>query len=81
MDINREKMLKDVMAADFMVEDLELYLDTHPNDSRALYIYMSCVQRARCLRYAYENMYGPLTASASRTFPWPWIKNPWPWEG
>ncbi|NJD01364.1 MAG: spore coat protein CotJB [Ruminiclostridium sp.] len=80
MDIARQKMLDEVMAADFMLEDLELYLNTHPNDQRALCIYVNSVPKARWLRSNYERMYGPITATASYSYPWPWINSPWPWE-
>lgn len=80
MDTSREKLLREVMAADFTAVDLHLYLNTHPYDYSALIIFMNIVQRGKVLRNCFENMYGPLTASASVTYPWPWIKCPWPWE-
>jgi hypothetical protein len=80
MDAARQKLLDEVMAADFTCGDLHLYLNTHPYDQRALMIYINSVQKAKYLRDCYERMYGPITASAANTYPWPWIKNPWPWE-
>jgi len=80
MDIARQKMLDEIMAADFMLEDLELYLNTHPYDQRALCIYMNYVPKAKWLRCNYERIYGPITATASCSYPWPWINSPWPWE-
>lgn len=76
----REKILKEIMALDFMAIELNLYLNTHPCDQKALMIFVNTAQRARLLRDNYENMYGPLTAGASNSFPWPWIESPWPWE-
>lgn len=81
MDMNRERMLKEVMAADFTVYDLALYLDTHPTDQRALAIYNNAVHHAKMLRYRYEQMYGPLTFQSSvGSNTWKWIESPWPWE-
>jgi spore coat protein JB len=77
----QEKMLKDLMALDFMAIDLNLYLNTHPYDGRALMIFINTVQRSNMVRDNYERMYGPITASASNSWPWPWINSPWPWEG
>lgn len=77
----QEKMMRELMAVEFMAEDLQLYLNTHPYDSKALMIYISTVQRCKMIRDNYERMYGPITASASKSFPWPWINSPWPWEG
>jgi spore coat protein JB len=77
----QEKMLKDLMALDFMAIDLNLYLNTHPYDGRALMIFINTVQRSNMVRDDYERLYGPITASASNSWPWPWINSPWPWEG
>lgn len=80
MDMNRQKMLAEVMAADFTLIDLNLYLDTHPGDQRAINIYNSGVQRAKALRDAYEKCYGPISPSFYSRCPWQWIEAPWPWE-
>ena len=81
MAMECEKLLKEVMAADFTVVDLNLYLDTHPNDARTVSLYNNSVQRSNALRTQYEKMYGPLTAFCSfSACPWQWIKSPWPWE-
>lgn len=81
MDQNREKLLKEVMAADFTVYDLSLYLNTHPTDQRALAVFRTSVQRSRMLTENYERMYGPLTARSGANTPvWSWIDSPWPWE-
>ena len=76
----RDKMLKEIMAMDFMAIELNLYLNTHPYDQKAMTIFVSTVQQCKMLRENYENMYGPITASSSNSFPWPWIGSPWPWE-
>jgi len=80
MDMNRERLLREVMAADFTVIDLNLYLDTHPNDQRAISIYNASVQRAKMLRAIYERMYGPLTPMFFSSCPFNWIDKPWPWQ-
>lgn len=81
MDEKQEKLLKDVMAADFTVIDLNLYLDTHPMDQRTIVYYNNCVQRAKMLRETYERTYSPLTAfTPYNRYPWQWIDSPWPWE-
>lgn len=76
----RDRMLREVMALDFMAIELNLYLNTHPYDQKALMIFVSTAQRAKMARDNFERMYGPITASASNSFPWPWIEDPWPWE-
>jgi len=81
MYIEKERLLKDIMALDFTLIDMNLYLDTHPYDQRALLIYNNVVQQAQFLRRMYERMYGPLLANASTSkCPWQWVESPWPWE-
>jgi spore coat protein JB len=80
MEANREKMLKEVMAASFTAFDLHLYLNTHPYDQRALMLFNNSTQNAKILADNYERMYGPLTAASSGSYPWQWINSPWPWE-
>ncbi|MCX7747475.1 MAG: spore coat protein CotJB [Clostridia bacterium] len=81
MDANRERMLREVMAADFTVIDLNLYLNTHPYDKRTIDLFNQSVQRAKILRNNYERLYGPLTVNTPSGCPWRWIESPWPWEG
>lgn len=81
MDANREKLLKEVMASEFTVIDLHLYLDTHPCDQRTISLYNANVQQSKILRDQYERLYGPLSAQSSYSrYPWQWIESPWPWE-
>ncbi|HOJ79867.1 MAG TPA: spore coat protein CotJB [Clostridiales bacterium] len=75
----REKMLREIQALEFMEVELNLYLNTHPYDQQALMIFMNTARQQKMLRDNYERMYGPLTASSSNSFPWPWIESPWPW--
>lgn len=77
----REKMLHDIMAADFTLIDMNLYLNTHPYDQRAIIFYNNYVTMARMLRMNYEKSYGPLTPATYSNCPWQWIEPPWPWEG
>lgn len=81
MDENRERLMREIMAADFSIIDLNLYLDTHPNDLRAIMLRNNFINRSVSLRYEYERLYGPINAQLSpSSCPWQWIKSPWPWE-
>lgn len=82
MDINRDMLLREVMAADFMLVDLNLYLDTHPCDQNALMQFKNAQLRAAILKNNFERMYGPLTPMSpyAATNRWQWIDSPWPWQ-
>ena len=77
----RNEMMRSVMEADFAVYDVQLYLDTHPEDEKALSMYTDLVRRAQDAKRAYEAAYGPITADAAAgKREWTWIRSPWPWE-
>ena len=77
----RETLLKKVMSYGFAEKDLALFLDTHPQDKKALLMHREVAKKFKALQDEYEQKYGPLTAaSASRGDTWKWIENPWPWE-
>jgi spore coat protein JB len=70
------------MAEEFTAVELNLFLDTHPDDERALNDYNETVERLRELKAAYENQFGPLTnfGYATSEYPWRWVDEPWPWQ-
>ena len=76
----REAMLKQLSAFQFAALDLQLYLDTHPGDEKALEQMRGYVQKAKDLKKQYEKRYGALTKRGDGTNGWNWIKAPWPWE-
>mgnify|MGYP001202181732 FL=1 len=53
-------LLKEIMAVDFVVYELALFLDTHPNDRRALEDHNNFAMKSRQLREMFERKYGPL---------------------
>lgn len=80
-DRDRARELKELMALDFKLYDLQLYLNTHPFDREVLDKYMDLADEAEEKREEYEEKYGPLKAiNAATNTEWMWIKNPWPWE-
>lgn len=80
MECNRDMMLKELMAADFLLIDLGLYLNTHPYEQNAINLYNQNFKRAKVLRENYERLFGPLTLLNCSKCPWQWIQGPWPWE-
>jgi len=47
MNPNQAQLLKEVIAADFTLIDLNLYLNTHPYDQNAIMLFYNCAQRAK----------------------------------
>jgi len=82
MHEDRVKMLRDIQALEFTAIELNLYLDTHPADRKALADYNTVTQQLHMLRKMYEQKYGPLmvTGVSPSQYPWRWVEDPWPWE-
>ena len=78
-DIRRE-MLEKIKSLNFAIIELALYLNTHPNDEKALALYRRYSNELKELKDKYQKVYGPLTIY----YPckkWRWLEEPWPWEG
>ena len=58
---SRCEILKRIDQISFAVDDLLLYLDTHPRDEKALIYCRELVQERKKLLQEYAQIYGPLT--------------------
>lgn len=79
-DSTREEMLMQLKEYKFSIIELGLYLDTHPDDQKAICLHKEYANKYRKLADQYQKIYGPLTIM----FPcnkWRWLEEPWPWEG
>jgi spore coat protein JB len=81
LDRNQLEILNSLQAYEFTAFDLNLYLDTHPNDLRALTDYSNAMRETKHLMNAYNRCYGPLMAedNVDQTS-WRWVEDPWPWD-
>ena len=78
-DMTREEMLEKIKAYKFSIIELALYLDTHPEDRKALCLHRKYANILKDLSDKYQKVYGPLTID----YPcnkWRWLEQPWPWE-
>ena len=72
--------LSELMALDFAIDELGLYLTTHPEDTEALNLYWSYIKLGREGREAYEKQYGPLLQIDLTPGSFKWLDDPWPWD-
>ncbi|SHE40888.1 spore coat protein JB [Seinonella peptonophila] len=82
MSENRKKILLALQEVDFVLVELNLYLDTHPFDQNAIDQYNHYAKERRKIAEKYEEYYGPLTnfGHSPMTISKEWSKGPWPWE-
>jgi len=73
--------LVELMALDFAIDELGLYLTTHADDQEALRLYWSYIKLSCEGREKYQKMYGPLLQTdLTPEDGFAWLKDPWPWE-
>ncbi len=80
--MSEQELLRKLTVLDFMAVDLQLYLDTHPDDTEAVEKYNSVIKDADMLRSQYEKMYGPLFSFRSYNHgdTFKWVGKLWPWQ-
>lgn len=79
---SRCALMRKIMEYDFYIYDLNLYLDTHPDDCNALQEYQQMSAKHDELTNEYVQNYGPINArQVTSDNYWTWIESPWPWEG
>lgn len=73
--------LAELMALDFAVDELGLYLTTHADDQEALELYWNYIQLAQEGRQKYQKLYGPITITdRPEDGSFRWLDDPWPWD-
>ena len=78
----RHELMEWINIVSFAVDDVKLFLDTHPCNTEALeYFEEFKKQRVQALK-EYAKLYGPLTldTAGSGADRWTWIHEPWPWQ-
>ena len=80
---NRESLRAWINQVSFAVNEMTLYLDTHPDDEDALAFFREKLKMRQEALETYASFYGPLTIDTandnmSRSFQW--VQQPWPWE-
>lgn len=83
--LNKNELMMRIQELDFYAVELNLFLDTHPNDIQALNDYKYIVENARQYKDLYEKTYGPLinfgeAFVSGNTWKWVAEDSKWPWE-
>lgn len=76
-------LLQFINEVSFAVNDMNLYLDTHPEDQKALAFMEEHIKLRKRAIKEYAMKYAPLTidtADDRQSRSWDWVMQPWPWE-
>lgn len=79
----KKELLQSINQVSFAIDDLLLFLDTHPREKRALEYFSELSARRNELLKKYAELHGPLTvdtANDSCLRSWQWMEQPFPWE-
>lgn len=80
--MTKKKMMQFVRETYFSMLEASLYLDTHPDDEKAMDYFNKYQQMYKEAVNDYETHCGPLTITGVNTCNgWTWTQDPWPWEG
>ena len=74
-----------VQQADFVVVELSLYTNTHPDDEEAIEQWREAIIEVANIRRKYEKRYGPISllpvpSEEEIELGWRWSDPPWPWQ-
>lgn len=77
----RDKLFRIIQMYGFALDEINLYLDTHPKCQDGLDYYHRYSALKKEAVEEYNKLYGPLTAGQvwSKS-EWTWVHDPWPWE-
>ena len=75
-------LLQRLQEIDFVLVELNLYLDTHHTDMNAIEQFNQLTEKRWALANEYEKLYGPLQGfgRSYSGYPWQWNDEPWPWQ-
>ena len=72
--------LLELMALDFAIDELGLYLTTHSDDKEALELYWSYIRLGQEGQQRYREKCGPLLQTDITPGGYTWLNDPWPWD-
>ena len=71
----------ELMALDFAIRELNLYLDTHADDTEAFEMLQGLLRLRKKGREEYVHRFGPISvADLEDSAEYSWLRGPWPWE-
>ncbi len=78
----KAQLMEQISQCEFVCIDLNLYLDTHPQDGNALEDYKCYTAQLLALKKEYVKRFGPLENFGNDMCEgdeWTWTSGRWPW--
>lgn len=78
---DKRGLMHNIYELGFVLTEVNLYLDTHPDDLEAIEYYAQIKDKYRDYMTQYADYYGPLDKlHISNDNYWMWVATPMPWE-
>ncbi|MBO3280021.1 MAG: spore coat protein CotJB [Clostridiales bacterium] len=73
--------MTELQALEFVLQELALYLDTHPSDGEAFELFRQYAALEETARADYVEIGGPIMrGETARSKTYTWLQDPWPWN-
>ena len=82
--LSQSQLMDIINKTSFAVNDIQLYLDSHPDCPKGLAYFHEHNQLRNAALKEYSRRFGPLTmetASEGSKGHWEWFHGKWPWDG
>lgn len=82
MQMDQKSLLRWIDMVSLCQTEMNLYLDTHPEDTDAMNYFENYRKMRMEAMEVYEKKYAPLLLDNTKPSNyWRWVMTPWPWEG
>ena len=82
-NMNQNELMQYISELEFALTDLNLYLDTHPDNAEALEMFTKLAATLKSIKADYAKKYAPICAmDAKNNVPFEWVsaEYKWPWQ-
>lgn len=81
-NMDQRQLLRYIDAVSLALDDVTLFLDTHPKNAEALEYYSTLKEQRKQAVKEYTKLFGPLNRyNVTCGNEWQWNQGPWPWQG
>ena len=80
---NKTELKRKIHELDFALHELNLFLDTHPTNKRAMELLSEYRKKRESCIALYEEHFGRYISTVDdvpASSCWEWLNSPWPWE-
>jgi spore coat protein JB len=78
---DKDSLMKTGQQYGFALNDIVLFLDTHPNHKEALELYHKYRQLYAAATFEYSERFAPMFVNDNQSYDtWNWVNTPFPWE-